>query len=50
MVLMQLVLVPRESIWVRIFVPLVVLSDFNVRLAVVAEDGARKPGGFFVMI
>ena len=34
----------------RIVVPLVVLPDGNVRLAVVAEDEARKPGRFLVMI
>ena len=34
----------------RIVVPMVVLPDGDVRLAVVVEDKARKPGGFLVMI
>lgn len=49
-VLMQFVLIPREGVWVGVVVPMVIPPDGNVRLAVVAEDEARKPGGFFVMI
>ena len=47
---MLLVLVPRERVWVRIVVPMVVMPDGDVRFAVVVEDEARKVGGFLVMI
>ena len=33
-----------------VVVTMAIPSDGNVRFAGVAEDEARKPGGFFVMI
>ena len=49
-VFMQLVLVPSEGAWAGVVVSMAMSPAGSVWSAAVAEEEARKPGGFFVMI